>query len=129
MLVLVVIMLIFGPQKLPEISRSLGKAANRMKEASGQFTQQMDQEMGEVRKAGQEVTDVVNREVLKMEKASGQFSQQVNEEMGEVRRAGQEVTDVVNRQLLPAMDDRAVSGGNDAGIKASLKDNPEVGFF
>jgi TatA/E family protein of Tat protein translocase len=41
-LVGVVVLLLFGPQKLPEIARSLGKGMQKVKEAQMQFQQEMN---------------------------------------------------------------------------------------
>jgi len=41
-LVGVVVLLLFGPQKLPEIARSLGKGMQKVKQAQMQFQQEMN---------------------------------------------------------------------------------------
>lgn len=41
-LVGVVVLLLFGPQKLPEIARSLGKGMQKIKQAQMQFQQEMN---------------------------------------------------------------------------------------
>ena len=64
LLILIIATMVFGPQKLPEIGRTLGQATKKMKEAAGQLGQQMNEEMGDLKKVNQEVNDVINKEVL-----------------------------------------------------------------
>lgn len=48
LLILVVVFLIFGPSKLPEISRKLGKTMNDLKRASNDIRREIQQGAGEV---------------------------------------------------------------------------------
>jgi sec-independent protein translocase protein TatA len=51
MVILVVALLIFGPKKLPEIGRSLGKALKGFQEASREFQSEFQREAAELEKA------------------------------------------------------------------------------
>lgn len=51
MVILVVALLIFGPKKLPEIGRSLGKALKGFQEASREFQSEFQREAAEIEKA------------------------------------------------------------------------------
>ena len=44
-LVLVIALLVFGPKKLPEIGRQIGKALNEFKRASNEFKSQIESEI------------------------------------------------------------------------------------
>ena len=48
MVILVVALLVFGPKKLPEIGRSLGKAIGGFKEASKEFEKELKREVDEL---------------------------------------------------------------------------------
>lgn len=50
MVILVVALLIFGPKKLPEIGRSLGKALKGFQEASREFQSEFQREAAEIEK-------------------------------------------------------------------------------
>ena len=43
-IILIVAFLIFGPKKLPDVARSLGKAMYQLKHASSSFTQELSKE-------------------------------------------------------------------------------------
>jgi TatA/E family protein of Tat protein translocase len=43
-IILIVAFLIFGPKKLPDVARSLGKAMYQLKHASNSFTQELSKE-------------------------------------------------------------------------------------
>jgi len=53
-LILALALIIFGPGKLPEVGRSLGKSLNEFKRASADIKQQIDAEVKEVEKIKQE---------------------------------------------------------------------------
>ena len=44
LLIMVLGLLVFGPKKLPEIARTLGKAMYQLKNASSNFSQEMSKE-------------------------------------------------------------------------------------
>jgi TatA/E family protein of Tat protein translocase len=49
MLIVLVVFLVFGPQKMPEIARKLGRAINEMKKASNDLTREFRQETSGIR--------------------------------------------------------------------------------
>ncbi len=49
MLIVLVIFLVFGPDKMPEIARKIGKIMNDMKKASNDLTREFRQETSELR--------------------------------------------------------------------------------
>ena len=56
-LILIVALIIFGPGKLPEIGRSLGKSINEFKRASMDIQRQIEAEVKEVKTAGENVKE------------------------------------------------------------------------
>jgi len=51
LLILVVALLIFGPQKLPEVGRSLGKAIRGFQDASREFEEELKREAANLEKS------------------------------------------------------------------------------
>jgi len=50
-IILIVALLVFGPKKLPEISKSIGKALRSFQEASKDFENQFQQEASQIEQA------------------------------------------------------------------------------
>lgn len=72
LLIAVVVFLVFGPEKMPEMARKFGKAMNQMKKASNDLTREFTRETSglrnEINNISQKVTnevDQVNREINK----------------------------------------------------------------
>lgn len=53
LLIFVIALIVFGPKKLPELGRSLGRALSEFKKASEEFQESMKAEMKEVEKTAQ----------------------------------------------------------------------------
>ncbi len=53
-IILLVAFLIFGPKRLPDVARSLGKAMYQLKNASNSFTQEISKEWHKLEVDGQE---------------------------------------------------------------------------
>lgn len=69
MLIFIVALIVFGPKRLPEIGRSIGKAVSAFKKASIDIKQAMEQEVPE--KIMQEVEDkIVNYDKEDEEKSN-----------------------------------------------------------
>ncbi len=54
-LILAVALIVFGPKKLPDLARSLGKAINEFKNATQDFKASMDDEVKDVKKPFEDV--------------------------------------------------------------------------
>ncbi|MFP3980288.1 MAG: Sec-independent protein translocase protein TatB [Desulfobacterales bacterium] len=54
-LILAVALIVFGPKKLPDLARSLGKAINEFKSATQDFKASMDEEVKDVKKPFEDV--------------------------------------------------------------------------
>ena len=71
-LILVIALLVFGPKKLPEIGRSLGKAIRGFQEASKEFENEFKREAEELEesvKMNAQLESVQEEKELKTEKA------------------------------------------------------------
>ena len=71
MVILLVVFIIFGPDKIPEIARWFGKSMNEIKKATSEIQEEINRETGDLKKAtnkirddikaqAKEVTDAVN---------------------------------------------------------------------
>ena len=56
-IILLVAFLIFGPKRLPDVARSLGKAMYQLKHASNSFTQEISKEWRKLEMDGEEEGD------------------------------------------------------------------------
>lgn len=53
-IILMVLFLVFGPQKMPEIARKIGKAINQMKHASSEITREFNDETDKIKRTFEE---------------------------------------------------------------------------
>ncbi len=63
LVIILVVFLVFGPQKMPEIARKIGKAMNEMKKASNDLTREFRQEAAGIRSEIKEAQENVREEV------------------------------------------------------------------
>ena len=67
-IVLLVLFLIFGPQKMPEIARKIGKVINQMKRATSELSKEFNEETDEIRKTFDDETKSIRRSYDKTKK-------------------------------------------------------------
>lgn len=74
-LILIVGLLVFGPQKLPQISRDLGKAFRSFKNASANLTAEIEKEANAVK---EEVKDIKSeKDLVNAKKEQGSFTKEL----------------------------------------------------
>jgi sec-independent protein translocase protein TatA len=75
--IMVVALLIFGPKKLPEVGRSLGKAIRGFQEASKEFQNEFQKEASQLEEAVKTTAELEPKqlEALKVENESTSASQ------------------------------------------------------
>jgi TatA/E family protein of Tat protein translocase len=61
-IVILVVFIIFGPDKIPEIARWIGKGVNEIKKATSEIREEIDKETGDIRKAANKIKDDFNNE-------------------------------------------------------------------
>ncbi|HEY9673929.1 MAG TPA: TatA/E family twin arginine-targeting protein translocase [Waterburya sp.] len=71
-LILVIALLVFGPKKLPEIGRSLGKAIRGFQEASREFESEFKREAEQIEQAVRTPTLPESREATSQETATAE---------------------------------------------------------
>lgn len=70
LVIFVIALIVFGPKKLPDLGRSIGRAMAEFKKASEEFQESVREEMKEVEKAAD-----VKEEMKKIEQQIGQLDQ------------------------------------------------------
>ena len=69
--ILILALLIFGPKKLPELGKQLGKTLKRLKKASNEFQNEIDQVMNEEDESPKSIesnqTNEINQEKIDSE--------------------------------------------------------------
>jgi sec-independent protein translocase protein TatA len=62
MIILIVALLVFGPKKLPEIGKSVGKAIREFKKTSEEIKDKIEQEIhaDEIKSVKDDITSIVN---------------------------------------------------------------------
>lgn len=78
-LILAVALIIFGPKKLPDLAKSLGRAVSEFKNATQDFKESMDDEIKDVKKPFQDASENIN-------KLDNSHKPTANEEMGSSTR-------------------------------------------
>lgn len=63
-IIMVIALVVMGPQKLPELARSLGKGLAEFKRASTDFKRSMDEEAGDAEEKQRPAREVAEKEVL-----------------------------------------------------------------
>ncbi|MCI4397976.1 MAG: twin-arginine translocase TatA/TatE family subunit [Acidobacteria bacterium] len=53
LLILLIALLVFGPQKLPELGKSLGRAVREFKKASSELQETLEREVDEIKRSGE----------------------------------------------------------------------------
>lgn len=65
LLIVVAVLLLFGPKKIPEVARMVSKGMRHLKAAQQQFQSQLDEIKGDIDSTSDEVTDVFNQKKKK----------------------------------------------------------------
>jgi len=65
--IMIVALLIFGPKKLPEIGRSMGKAVRSFQEASKEFEQEFKREAEQIEQAVQTTAQLEPKQIAAAE--------------------------------------------------------------
>lgn len=67
LLILLVALLIVGPEKLPKIARTIGRVSRQINQVSADFTKELKRETEEVEALGRDVKQSVAQDLPKME--------------------------------------------------------------
>ena len=70
LLIVIVIFLVLGPEKVPEVGRALGRAMREFRKAMSEIERSVDEQTAPVRKAITEVQETANAHVAEISKAA-----------------------------------------------------------
>jgi len=62
MVILLVVFIIFGPDKIPEIARWFGKGMNEIKKATSEIQEEITRETGDLKKATNKIRDEIQKQ-------------------------------------------------------------------
>lgn len=112
--ILIVILIVFGPQRLPELARKAGALAARARSAVDSLKAELNSEYGEVLTPLKEARD-------EMRTVSGELKGQITAFGKEVTAAGDSIKSDVNALTQPTGDP---TPGEDAGSDATEGESP-----
>ncbi len=77
-IILLVVFIIFGPDKILEISRWIGKGVGEIKKATSEIKEEIDEETSDIRKSANEIKDDLSQETKDLKDISGSFNKKIN---------------------------------------------------
>ncbi|OYT14343.1 MAG: twin-arginine translocase TatA/TatE family subunit [Bacteroidetes bacterium 4572_114] len=72
-IIVLIVFIIFGPDKIPEIARWIGKGMNEIKKATSEIKDEIDRETGDIRKVTTKLKDDVTKETKGLKDITSQF--------------------------------------------------------
>jgi sec-independent protein translocase protein TatA len=69
LLIVIIVFLVFGPEKVPEVGRALGRAMREFRKAMAELERSVDEQTEPVRKAMTEVRETANAPAAEIGKA------------------------------------------------------------
>ncbi|MBC3536224.1 Sec-independent protein translocase protein TatB [Megasphaera hominis] len=91
-LILIIALVVFGPGKLPEISRALGKSVREFRQAADTFSKEMMSETEDTRQAVRTVTDTAAETKKEITVAAEETKQAFTEPLTQVKPVKTAVT-------------------------------------
>jgi len=73
--ILLVVFIIFGPDKIPEIARWIGKSVNEIKRATSEITDEISKETKDIREAADKLKEDVQKTTREITKSVEESSQ------------------------------------------------------
>lgn len=76
--ILLVVFVVFGPDKIPEIARWIGKSVNEIKKATNEITEEISKETKDIRETTNKIKDDIQkttRDIARTVEESGKKSQ------------------------------------------------------
>lgn len=72
-IIILVVFIIFGPDKIPEIARWIGKGVSEIKKATSEIKEEIDKETGDISKAAKKLKDDITNETKDLKDITGSF--------------------------------------------------------
>ena len=98
-LIILIALIVLGPEKVPEIARGLGRMMRTFRQAASGFTSTVTKELDEARKTTSELAKDVTKEMVDASKATSDIAQNVAKELGDASKATSDLTSTVTKGL------------------------------
>lgn len=72
-IIVLIVFIIFGPDKIPEIARWIGKGVSEIKKATSEIKDEIDRETGDIRKVTTKLKEDITKETKDLKDITGQF--------------------------------------------------------
>lgn len=92
LVIMLVAFLVFGPEKMPEIARKVGKAMNQMKKASNDLTREFKKETSSLQSEINKVKSGINTEIDSVSREYANTKSKIYEQFEEVDKKVQSNT-------------------------------------
>jgi TatA/E family protein of Tat protein translocase len=76
LLIVIIVFLVFGPEKVPEVGRALGRAMHEFRKAMSEIERNVEEQTEPVRKAMNEVHETANAPAAEINKAASTLEPQ-----------------------------------------------------
>jgi len=99
LMVVLVALLVFGPEKVPEIARGLGRTIRSFKQAASGFTTAVTKELDDVRKTTSDVTTAVTKELDEAQKTTSDITATMTRELDEAQKSTADLVITLKKEL------------------------------
>ncbi len=82
-IIVLIVFIIFGPDKIPEIARWVGKGVNEIKKATSEIKDEIDRETGDIRKVTTKLKEDITKETKSLKDITGKFDKKSMEKKRE----------------------------------------------
>lgn len=83
-LLLILALLIFGPEKLPQIARTVGRVSRQIRQVSTDFTREISREAEDIEAVRKELSQAVKESLPDIEAVRKEMSQAVKESLPDI---------------------------------------------
>lgn len=99
LLVVVIALIVLGPEKVPELARSFGRMVRTFRQAASGFTTVVTKELDEVRKTTSEAVTTVTKELDEAQKTTSDLTTTLTKELEEAQKTMSDITATMNKEL------------------------------
>lgn len=114
LLIMLVVFLVFGPEKMPEMARKAGRFMNQMKKASNDLTREFKKETSVLQNEIKTVQNDVNEQVSSISREINRTKAQVNDSM-----------DLDNKNPNKSETTKTTIEGNQVKISTNISNNAD----
>jgi len=94
LVIMLVAFLVFGPEKMPEIARKVGKAMNQMKKASNDLTREFKKETSSLQDEISNVKSGINKEIESVSREYSSNKSRIYENLNDIDQKVEESPEI-----------------------------------